>query len=185
MEIRDVVDSDWAAVWELLQQIVAAGDTYCWPPDTSEDAGTNVVDGQARRSGVSRCRRRCSRRDRRAASQSASCWQSCRQCRFHGVTDGIQQGRRTCPGAARPRGGCGGWVRGDAVQRCRGDQRARNPAVGVAAASRFSPPSRTPSDILSVDLSGFTSCTGSCDRAPLGKHAAVLGRSNRQRPPLA
>jgi GNAT superfamily N-acetyltransferase len=38
MEIRDVVDSDWAAVWGFLQQIVAAGDTYCWPPDTSEDA---------------------------------------------------------------------------------------------------------------------------------------------------
>lgn len=36
MEIRDVVDSDWAAIWGFLQQIVAAGDTYCWPPDTSE-----------------------------------------------------------------------------------------------------------------------------------------------------
>jgi len=38
MEIRDVVDSDWAAVWGFLQQIVAAGDTYCWPSDTTEDA---------------------------------------------------------------------------------------------------------------------------------------------------
>jgi GNAT superfamily N-acetyltransferase len=38
MEIRDVVDSDWVAVWGFLQQIVAVGDTYCWPPDTSEDA---------------------------------------------------------------------------------------------------------------------------------------------------
>ena len=38
MEIRDVVDSDWAAVWGFLRQIVAAGNTYCGPPDTSEDA---------------------------------------------------------------------------------------------------------------------------------------------------
>ena len=38
MEIRDAVDSDWADVWGFLQQIVAAGETYCWPPDTSEDA---------------------------------------------------------------------------------------------------------------------------------------------------
>ena len=38
MEIRDAVDADWAAVWGFLQQIVAAGDTYCWPPDTSEEA---------------------------------------------------------------------------------------------------------------------------------------------------
>ena len=38
MEIRDVVDSDWAAVWGFMQQILAAGDTYCWPTDTSEEA---------------------------------------------------------------------------------------------------------------------------------------------------
>ena len=38
MEIRDVVDSDWAAIWEFMQQILAAGDTYCWPTDSSEDA---------------------------------------------------------------------------------------------------------------------------------------------------
>ena len=38
MKIRDAVDSDWPAVWGFLQPIVAAGDTYCWPPDTSEDA---------------------------------------------------------------------------------------------------------------------------------------------------
>ena len=54
MEIRDVVDSDWAAIWGFLQQIVAAGDTYCWPPDTSEARGTSVVDGQARRPGARR-----------------------------------------------------------------------------------------------------------------------------------
>lgn len=43
MEIRDAVDSDWAAVWGFLQPIVAAGDTYCWPPDTSAVVGTAVL----------------------------------------------------------------------------------------------------------------------------------------------
>ena len=38
MKIRDAVDWDWPAIWGFLQPIVAAGDTYCWPPDTSEDA---------------------------------------------------------------------------------------------------------------------------------------------------
>jgi L-amino acid N-acyltransferase YncA len=38
MEIRDAAHSDWAAIWGFLQPIVVAGDTYCWPPDTSEDA---------------------------------------------------------------------------------------------------------------------------------------------------
>ena len=38
MEIRDAVDSDWADVWRFLQPIVAAGDTYCWPRATSEEA---------------------------------------------------------------------------------------------------------------------------------------------------
>jgi ribosomal protein S18 acetylase RimI-like enzyme len=34
MEIRDVVDSDWAAAWGFLQQIVAAGDVV----ETNEHA---------------------------------------------------------------------------------------------------------------------------------------------------
>jgi GNAT superfamily N-acetyltransferase len=38
MEIRHVVDSDWAAVWGFMQPILAAGDTYCWPTDTTEEA---------------------------------------------------------------------------------------------------------------------------------------------------
>ena len=38
VEIRNVVDSDWPVIWEFMQQILAAGDTYCWPTDTSEDA---------------------------------------------------------------------------------------------------------------------------------------------------
>ena len=37
MEIRDVVDSDWAAIWGFMQQILDAGGTYCWPTNTSEE----------------------------------------------------------------------------------------------------------------------------------------------------
>ncbi len=37
MDIRDALDSDWAAIWPFLQQILAAGDTYCMPTDTEED----------------------------------------------------------------------------------------------------------------------------------------------------
>ena len=53
MEIRDAIDSDWADLWRFLRPILAAGDTYCWPRDTSED-GPDVVDGQGRRSGSCR-----------------------------------------------------------------------------------------------------------------------------------
>jgi GNAT superfamily N-acetyltransferase len=38
VEIRDAVDSDWPAIWGFMQPILAAGDTYCWPSDTSEEA---------------------------------------------------------------------------------------------------------------------------------------------------
>jgi RimJ/RimL family protein N-acetyltransferase len=38
VEIRDATDSDWDDVWRFLQPIVAAGETYCWPRDTSEAA---------------------------------------------------------------------------------------------------------------------------------------------------
>ncbi len=38
MDIRDAVGSDWPAIWSFMQPIVAQGDTYCWPPDTSADA---------------------------------------------------------------------------------------------------------------------------------------------------
>ena len=38
IEIRAVVECDWAAVWGFMQQILAAGDTYCWPTDTTENA---------------------------------------------------------------------------------------------------------------------------------------------------
>ncbi len=51
MEIRDVVDSDWAAIWGFMEQILAAGDTCCWPTDTSEAAARTWWMGKTRRSG--------------------------------------------------------------------------------------------------------------------------------------
>ena len=38
MEIRNATDTDWAGMWPFVRPILAAGDTYCWPPDSSEDA---------------------------------------------------------------------------------------------------------------------------------------------------
>jgi L-amino acid N-acyltransferase YncA len=36
MLIRDAHADDWAGIWPFLAEIVAAGETYCWPADTSE-----------------------------------------------------------------------------------------------------------------------------------------------------
>jgi GNAT superfamily N-acetyltransferase len=38
MIIRDARAADWGQIWPFLREIVAAGETYCWPRDTSEDA---------------------------------------------------------------------------------------------------------------------------------------------------
>lgn len=38
MRIRDATPGDWVQIWPFLREIVAAGDTYCWPTDTAEDA---------------------------------------------------------------------------------------------------------------------------------------------------
>jgi ribosomal protein S18 acetylase RimI-like enzyme len=38
MIIRDATPDDWPAIWSFLHDIVAAGDTFSWAPDTSEDA---------------------------------------------------------------------------------------------------------------------------------------------------
>ena len=38
MRIRDAVADDWPAIWPIVRAVVAAGDTYCWPVETSEDA---------------------------------------------------------------------------------------------------------------------------------------------------
>lgn len=36
--VRDATDDDWPAIWPFLREIVAAGDTYTWDPDTPEAA---------------------------------------------------------------------------------------------------------------------------------------------------
>jgi L-amino acid N-acyltransferase YncA/predicted enzyme related to lactoylglutathione lyase len=36
--IRDAGTADWAAIWPFFREIVAAGETYTWPRDMSEDA---------------------------------------------------------------------------------------------------------------------------------------------------
>ena len=38
VEIRDAVAADWPAIWGFMQPILAAGETYCWPNDTTEVA---------------------------------------------------------------------------------------------------------------------------------------------------
>jgi L-amino acid N-acyltransferase YncA len=37
MLIRDATPHDWPAIWPFLHAIVAAGDTYTWPVDVSEE----------------------------------------------------------------------------------------------------------------------------------------------------
>jgi ribosomal protein S18 acetylase RimI-like enzyme len=37
MRIRDATPGDWPAIWPFLQQIVAAGDTFSYDPDTGHD----------------------------------------------------------------------------------------------------------------------------------------------------
>jgi L-amino acid N-acyltransferase YncA len=36
MHIRDATDADWPAIWPFLRDIIAAGDTFSWNPDTPE-----------------------------------------------------------------------------------------------------------------------------------------------------
>jgi L-amino acid N-acyltransferase YncA len=38
MEIRDAVDGDWEQIWPFLRDVVSAGETYCWPRDSTEAA---------------------------------------------------------------------------------------------------------------------------------------------------
>ncbi|MFF3765222.1 GNAT family N-acetyltransferase [Streptomyces sp. NPDC001922] len=37
MLIREATSDDWPAIWAFLRPIVAAGDTYTWPRDVSEE----------------------------------------------------------------------------------------------------------------------------------------------------
>ncbi|MEU5870243.1 GNAT family N-acetyltransferase [Glycomyces sp. NPDC047369] len=36
MEIRDARAADWPAMWAFMKPIIAAAETYPWPPDTTE-----------------------------------------------------------------------------------------------------------------------------------------------------
>ncbi|MEU3146461.1 MULTISPECIES: GNAT family N-acetyltransferase [unclassified Streptomyces] len=38
MPIREAVADDWPRIWPFWHRIVAAGETYTWDPDTSEEA---------------------------------------------------------------------------------------------------------------------------------------------------
>lgn len=41
MRTRDATANDWDQIWPFLRDIVAAGETYCWPVDTTEEAARN------------------------------------------------------------------------------------------------------------------------------------------------
>ncbi|MFM9596439.1 N-acetyltransferase family protein [Streptomyces scabiei] len=38
MQIREATADDWPGIWPFWHRVVAAGDTYTWDPDTSEEA---------------------------------------------------------------------------------------------------------------------------------------------------
>jgi L-amino acid N-acyltransferase YncA len=42
MQIREYVDTDWAQVWPIFEQVVADADTYAYDPAWSEDEARNV-----------------------------------------------------------------------------------------------------------------------------------------------
>lgn len=42
MQIRRAIDADWQAIWPFWQQIVAAGETYDWAPETDEATARSI-----------------------------------------------------------------------------------------------------------------------------------------------
>ncbi len=42
MEIRDATADDWPAIWPFFHQIVAAGETYSYDQDMTEDRGRDL-----------------------------------------------------------------------------------------------------------------------------------------------
>lgn len=42
MLIRDATPDDWAAIWPFLHRIVAAGETYCYDRDLTEDQARSL-----------------------------------------------------------------------------------------------------------------------------------------------
>ena len=162
MEIRDAVDSDWAAVWGFLHQIVAAGDTYCWPPDTSE--GPHERGGWASPAA--------------AYSSPSTMVQSWEPPSFIRISRLLAVMSRTqASWCRRPQpAGVSGVPLHSAYSKSRqkmGTRRCSSTlslrptstqsACGSRSASQSSPPSRKLSGILTVGSSAFTSCTSSCD----------------------
>ncbi|MFJ8630276.1 GNAT family N-acetyltransferase [Streptomyces sp. NPDC093568] len=49
MLIREAAADDWPRIWPFWHRIVAAGETYAWDPDTSEDAARALWMSPAKR----------------------------------------------------------------------------------------------------------------------------------------
>ena len=49
MLIREAAAGDWLRIWPFWHRIVAAGETYAWDPDTSEDAARALWMNPAKR----------------------------------------------------------------------------------------------------------------------------------------
>jgi L-amino acid N-acyltransferase YncA len=49
MLIREAAADDWPRIWPFWRRIVAAGETYAWDPDTSEDAARALWMNPAKR----------------------------------------------------------------------------------------------------------------------------------------
>ncbi|MBZ3905318.1 MULTISPECIES: GNAT family N-acetyltransferase [Streptomyces] len=42
MQIREATAADWPGIWPFWHRVVAAGETYTWDPDTSEEAARTL-----------------------------------------------------------------------------------------------------------------------------------------------
>lgn len=51
LRCRPATDSDWPTIWPIVRSVIAAGDTYTYPPDMTEEAARAVwlLDGRPRR----------------------------------------------------------------------------------------------------------------------------------------
>ncbi|MGW3037702.1 N-acetyltransferase family protein [Streptomyces sp. NPDC001178] len=49
MQIREAAAEDWPRIWPFWHRIVAAGETYTWDPDTSEEAARALWMNPAKR----------------------------------------------------------------------------------------------------------------------------------------
>ncbi|MDX3524133.1 GNAT family N-acetyltransferase [Streptomyces scabiei] len=49
MQIREATADDWPGIWPFWHRVVAAGDTYTWDPDTSEEAARALWMAPAKR----------------------------------------------------------------------------------------------------------------------------------------